>query len=251
VVTDLAISANTVTAPSFAVPVGAPQGTAPVRCRISSQSGLGVTGAAPDGEVEDHPALVGVAQPRIGIAKRLVSVERDPAMLGAYNVVFEVRLVNLGNVPLTNVNATGNFAAVFPAPITFTVTSLTSTDFTVNPAFNGSGNNDFLAAGNTLDVAEAGVLQVTLHVVANGNHGPFTCSSTARGTAPDGSTVTDVSQNGGNPDPDSDGDAGDNNDPTVFSLPFSVVEIPTLGTWGLLLLMALLSIFAIRRLRAV
>ena len=59
----------------------------------------------------------------------------------------------------------------------------------------------------------------------------------------------DVSQDGTNPDPDGNGNAGDNNDPTEFDLPLSVVEIPTLGTWGLLALAALLGLFALRRLR--
>jgi len=34
----------------------------------------------------------------------------------------------------------------------------------------------------------------------------------------------------------------------VFTLPVYVVQIPTLGTWGLLALAALLGLFAVRRL---
>jgi hypothetical protein len=45
-----------------------------------------------------------------------------------------------------------------------------------------------------------------------------------------------------------DTQSGDNNTPTVFVLPVSVVQIPTLGTWGLLALAALLNLFAMRRL---
>jgi IPTL-CTERM motif len=60
--------------------------------------------------------------------------------------------------------------------------------------------------------------------------------------------VTDLSQDGGDPDPNHNGQSGDNNTPTVFILPVSVVQIPTLGTWGLLALAALLGLFAVRRL---
>ena len=48
-----------------------------MRCRISTQAGLGVTGFAPDGEVEDHLAPIGVEQPAIGAAKQLISIVRD------------------------------------------------------------------------------------------------------------------------------------------------------------------------------
>ncbi|HKI05605.1 MAG TPA: GEVED domain-containing protein, partial [Thermoanaerobaculia bacterium] len=106
IVTDVAIGASTVSSQTFPVPVGASQGTAPSRCRISSQSGLGVTGGAPDGEVEDHPAITGLAVPGIGIAKRLVSLEREAAQV--FEVVFAVRVDNLGNVPLSNVQVTEN-----------------------------------------------------------------------------------------------------------------------------------------------
>src|SRR5262249_29464431 len=75
--TDLAPGANAISAQTFFVPVGSPQGSSPVRCRISSQAGLGITGLAPDGEVEDHLAPIGVEQPKIGAAKKLVSVDRQ------------------------------------------------------------------------------------------------------------------------------------------------------------------------------
>jgi hypothetical protein len=248
VVADFALGASTITNRTFAVPVGSPQGTAATRCRISSATGLTVTGEAPDGEVEDHPAPIGVELPQIGIAKRLVSVTKDPNQL-LYTVIFELRLENLGNVPLTNVNATEDFATLFPVPMTFTVTSLTSADFTVNAGFNGSGSIDLLAAGNTLAIGEDGVIRVTVQVNSAGNTGPFNNSSLARGTSPEGEVVTDISQDGTDPDPDSDGDAGDDNVPTVIRLPLTIADIPTLGEWGLLLLVGLLGLFAVRRLR--
>ncbi len=242
VVADLIVAANTTVSPTFAVPVGSPAGATFSRCRISSQAGLGVTGLAPDGEVEDQVAAIGVEQPRIGIAKRLVSIVRDTVDPLAFTVTFAVRLVNMGNVPLSNVNATAHFAAVFTAPASFTVVSLTSGDFTVDPAFDGVGATDLLAAGNALAIGQAGEITVVLHVVSGGKVGPYTCSSTARGTSPAGAPVTDVSQNGDDPDPDHDGNPLNNNDPTVFELPVAIAQIPTLGAWGLLALAVLLGI---------
>jgi uncharacterized repeat protein (TIGR01451 family) len=242
VATDLAVGAGATVTPTFGVPVGSPQGTAPTRCRISTAGGLGVTGLAADGEVEDHPAPVGVELPQIGIAKQLVSSERDPGNPRLFTVTFEVTLENLGNVPLSDVNATAAFGTVFPAPVSFTVLDLSSATFTVSPAFDGQGNVDLLAAGNSLPVGASGVIQIVLRIDTAGERGPFECSSTARATSPAGVPVTDMSQDGDDPDPDADGDAGDNDDPTVLLFQVSVIEVPTLGEWGLLALIGLLGL---------
>jgi hypothetical protein len=247
VVTDLALGANVTTGQTFAVPVGSPQGMAPVRCRISSQAGLGVTGLAPDGEVEDHLVPIGVEQPRIGAAKLLKSVERQDGT--NYAVVFEINVANLGNVPLSNVQVTENLATTFAAAHSFSVVTLASTDFTVNAGFNGVGNTDLLAAGNTLAVGASGKITLTLKVDSGGHQGPYTNQVQASAQSPAGVTVTDLSQNGSDPDPDHDGDPGDNSVPTVFMLALSIPEIPTLGAWGLLALAALLGGLALRTLR--
>ena len=232
---------------TFAVPVGSPQGNAPVRCRISSQAGLGVTGLAPDGEVEDHLVAVGVEQPKIGAAKRLVSVDRQDGT--NFNVVFEINVANFGNVPLSNVQVTENLATTFAAAASFSVTSVTSAEFTVNGGFNGAGNTNLLAAGNTLAVGASGKITLTLKVDSGGHLGPYTNQVMASGQSPAGVTVTDLSQNGTDPDPNHNGDPGDNNDPTPFQLVLSVLEIPTLDTWGLLALAVLLGGLAMWRLR--
>jgi hypothetical protein len=195
--------------------------------------------------VEDHPAPIGVEMPAIGVAKRLVSagLGTNP---GAFDVIFEIRVENLGNVPLSNVQVTENLAATFPAPASFMVVSLQSAEFTVNPAFNGAGDTNLLAAGNTLAVGAGGTITLRLSVNNGGNTGPYTNQVLASGTSPGSQTVTDLSQDGDDPDPDDDGGAGDNNDPTVFVL---AIPIPTLDEWGLLALAALLAGFAFRTLR--
>lgn len=247
VVTDLALGAGATASPTFAVPVGSPQGMAPVRCRISSVGGLGVTGEAPDGEVEDHVVGVGVEQPRIGVAKQLRGVERLDGT--NYEVIFEIRVQNLGNVPLSNVQVTENLAATFADAASFTVQSLTSLELAVNPAFNGAGDTNLLAAGNTLAVGGGGVIVLTLRVDSGGERGPYVNQVQATGTSPADVPVTDDSQDGTDPDPDGNGDPGDNSDPTEFELSLAIHEIPTLGTWGLLALTSLLGLYATRTLR--
>jgi large repetitive protein len=250
VVTDLSIPAGMTVTPTFPVPVGSPQGNTPSRCRISSQAGLGVTGLAPDGEVEDHLAPIGVEQPKIAAAKRLVSVDRDVADALMFTVVFEMKVKNLGNVPLSAVQVTENLNATFPTPMTFSIVSVQSPDFTVNPAFDGAGNTGLLAAGNTLAIGASGTITLTLVVHdPNANPGPFTNQVTASATSPANAPVSDLSQDGSDPDPNGDGSGTDNNVPTIFQLPVAIALIPTLDTWGLLALAALLALFALGRMR--
>jgi uncharacterized repeat protein (TIGR01451 family) len=248
VLTDVAIAAGTTASRTFPVTVGAPQGTTPARCRISSQAGLGVTGLAVDGEIEDHLAPIGVEQPQIGVAKRVVSIDRDNTDPILFTVVFEMNVENLGNVPLSQVQVTENLAAVFAQALSFSVVSVQSATFTVNPGFNGSGDNNLLAAGNTLPIGGSGTITLTLRV-RSAIPGPYTNQVTATGQSPATVTVTDLSEDGTNPDPDDDGQSGDNNTPTPFTLPVNVVLIPTLNEWGLLALALLLGVLALRRLR--
>ncbi|HKI01004.1 MAG TPA: IPTL-CTERM sorting domain-containing protein, partial [Thermoanaerobaculia bacterium] len=131
----------------------------------------------------------------------------------------------------------------------YNVLSVQSADFTVNPGFNGGADTNLLAAGNTLAVGASGTITLTLRVDSGGQRGPYTNQVTGQGTSPNGTPVTDVSQDGDDTDPDDDGDGTDNNEPTVFILVTDVIEVPTLDVWGLLLLTGLLAAFALHRLR--
>jgi uncharacterized repeat protein (TIGR01451 family) len=131
-----------------------------------------------------------VQQPVIGLAKQLVSIVQDPSNAQASTVTFSLLLRNYGNVPLSNVNVTDNLAAVFTAPASFTVTSVTSADFTVNAGYNGAGNTSLLAAGNTLAVGASGTIKLVVHVATGGNQGPYSNSATASGTSPGNVQVT-------------------------------------------------------------
>lgn len=244
VAADLLLPASSTVQQAFPVPVNGAPGNAASRCRISSQAGLGVTGIAPDGEVEDHPAPIGTPDPILGVAKRLVSADRETANPLVYHVTFVIRLTNLGNVPLSSVDATDDLAAVFTTPATFTVESVTSSDFTVNAAYNGQANIQLLATGNTLATGASGDIQLVVRVDSGGRRGPYENSANGSATSPQGNPVTDVSQDGSNPDPNGNGDPGDNSDPTEVVLPVSIVEIPTLDGWGLAALASLLAVAA-------
>jgi len=66
--------------------------------------------------------------------------------------------------------------------------------------------------------------------------------------------LTFAAEDGTNPHPDDDGQSGDNNTPTTFTLQVSVVLIPTLNEWGLMalaLVLGGLGLVALRRRRPV
>ncbi|MCG8462844.1 MAG: GEVED domain-containing protein, partial [Holophagales bacterium] len=247
ILTDAVLGAADTQVFTFPVPVGSPEGTACVRVRISSAGGLGVTGLAPDGEVEDHLAPVGVEDPAIGVTKRLVDLVEETPLV--YLVTFEMGLYNFGNVPLSEVDLTVDLATGFAEAAGFEVVSLTSPSLTVNPAFDGVGDLSLLDSGNTLAVGDFGLVTLEIRLDSGGFRGPYVCSATGMGISPEDMPVDDDSQDGGDPDPDGDGDAEDDDVPTVFELPVSILEIPTAGTAGLLTLALLLAALALVRLR--
>jgi hypothetical protein len=104
---------------------------------------------------------------------------------GSANVTFEFNLENFGNVNLNNLTLTDDLAATFPATCAVSVMSLTSDDFIVDPAFNGTGMNNMLAAGNDLPVGDKGAVLLTVNVANCGiGQTDFVNTATTTGTAP-------------------------------------------------------------------
>lgn len=67
-------------------------------------------------------------------------------------MTFEFVIRNYGNVTLENVHMTDDLKTAFSLPIAaqFTVLSLESNDFIVNPEFDGDATIELLAEENTL-----------------------------------------------------------------------------------------------------
>jgi hypothetical protein len=143
-------------------------------------------------------------------------------------------VANTGNVPLTNVQVVDDLNVTFPGALSIVVQSLTATGVTPNSSYNGSADTNMLAAGNTLAIGASGTIDVLLRVMPGQGLGPYLNSATASGLSPEGDPVIDISQDGSDPDPDGNGDPGDDGDPTpVVFPPFSV---PVLGKWGMLMM---------------
>lgn len=244
IVTDLALGAGLTSTVDVDVPVGSLAGPSCARFRISTAGGLPSTGQAMDGEVEDYAVEIGVEDPVIGAAKEVGDVADLPG--GVFQVTYDMVVENFGNVPLTDVSVIVDLATTFAEIDPFTIISLTSDTLTVNMGFDGDTDTELLAPGNSLEVGEMTMIQLVVEIEPGTNPGPYVCTALVRGTSPADVEVEDMSQDGSDPDPGNNG-PGDDDDPTVVEIPINVTEVPTLGTWGMLLLILLLAAVAMRR----
>jgi hypothetical protein len=247
IATSLPVAANTTVPLTVDVPVGAVAGASCARFRLSSAGGLGSTGQALDGEVEDYGVEIGVEDPVLGLGKELLLVEQQG--VNRWLVRLEMMVENLGNVPLSGIQIEANFAAAFAEADGFTIDLVTSGQLTINPAFDGDLVPLVLTGTDVLEVGGSGTVLVDLTLRPGTEEGPYICSSLVTGTPPSGQEVDDPSQDGGDPDPDDDGDPGNDNDPTVIEIQIPIPEIPVAGELGLVLLALLLAGAAVLRLR--
>ncbi len=247
IATDLPVAAGASEVVMVAAPAGIADGMSCSRFRIDSAGGLLPTGLAMDGEIEDYPVAIGVEDPVIGISKELISVQDLGA--GEHAALFEITVVNLGNVKLSNVQVTVDLATAFADAEGFALDFASSSDLTISGSFDGDGDPLVLESTDMLDIGETGTILLQVLVMPGSNAGPYVCSSLADGTSPAGTGVTDVSQDGGDADPDNDGDPSNNDDPTEIIFQISIIEIPTLGSIGFAALAAMLALLAMARLR--
>ncbi len=224
------------------------------------ESGLAATdlsddGVAPDTDGdgvgneagENDPTPVGASfTPRIALAKRVVGSETVNAN-GTITVPFRIAVSNNGTEPLTTITVSDDLSGVAPAFGTYVAgggaANLDRGEYTVEtaPAFNGACATGTLTAAYTGD-AQAQLASLTRLEVQDSCEINFTlrfkptsplpgggysnqASTSGTGELSGGAPVTDLSQDGLDPDPDSDDDATDNNVPT----PVSPSHTPSIG----------------------
>jgi len=185
------------------------------------------------GENDPTPVPINEA-PVIGVAKAVAGAVTNNGN-GTFTVNFDLRVENLGNVDLTTVQVTDNLLTTFPAPVSIVSVSAVSASIfsgtgamTANGAYNGVGNTNLLtAASSNLTVGAVGQITFSVTFDPNGQAGPFNNQATASALSPQGTTVTDLSDNGLDPDPNGNGDPDEpgENDPT----PIGVPEVPVIG----------------------
>ena len=232
----------------FTVPCDAPlEVTTYARFRLTGAGVSTPTGATSDGEIEDY--AVEVEQPLIGVAKEAVSVERAGDDPSVFLVLYRFRVENFSVVPVNELQLVEDLATTYAPAVSFSIDSVTSADFTVNPAYDGVGDLNLLATGNVLAPLGTGTVDLVVRVDPGSFGGPYENSVTATGTTPGDHPVIDISDDGDDPDENGNENPTDDEDPTLVDFPIAVIEIPTLNELGRLLMVLFLGLAAVRFLR--
>jgi uncharacterized repeat protein (TIGR01451 family) len=175
------------------------------------------TGSNTEANDDSEPTPVFFTEnPVLGLAKEAGSSADAVGFPGEFTTTLTFTLENLGDVELRNVQAVDNLVTTFASPATFVVTGISATGVTANSSFNGNSSQNLLAGTDTLAVGDTATVTVTVRFDPNGTTGPFNNSATASATSPGSSTpgnVTDISNNGTDPDPDGDGRSNEQTTP--------------------------------------
>ncbi len=123
---------------------------------------------------------------------------------------------------LLNLRLSDDLAAAFSGATINSVTNIQSPTLSVNPNFNGSTDQSILSGTDRLPAGTTATVTFSVTVTPGSGpngFGPFNNTTIANATSQGGTPVSDRSNNGTNPDPDNDGNPGNNSDPTPVSLP--------------------------------
>lgn len=188
---------------------------------------------------ENDPTPIPV--PRIGVAKSAGAITRNGD--GTYTVPFTLTIRNMGETSLTGVQVNDAIAGALPQFGTYTASAIpVAGQYTISSGptvasqsngaaitavasgvFTGSGGGTALLIAGTSSLPNFGgaasSAQITFSVrFFPTTSGPFNNSAVASGSPPGGGSVTDNSVDGGNPDPNGNGDPTDDASPTVVDI---------------------------------
>ncbi len=168
--------------------------------------------------------------PSVGLAKIVLDTTKKAN--GSYDVTYQLLVKNNGSLTLNDVIVRDTLTKVFKAPATFTVVAApsknTSSQLTINSAFNGTTDTRLTLTGSTIAIGKTDTLKFTVNV------NPDTLKTFANtavvsgsGTLTSGTTenVTDLSNAGLNPD-------APGSNPTNLNLNAdgsSSIEVPCIG----------------------
>ncbi|NMC46405.1 MAG: class F sortase [Chloroflexi bacterium] len=196
----------------------------------------GVTGTAPDSSVLSKSAqktIYLLTPASIGLAKEEVSIVEVSA--GSFDVTYSILIKNYSNAALTDLQVTEDLATTFPLPTQFSIESVSGADLTFNGGFDGSSDIDLLAGGNSIAAYAEKTITLVVNVIPTSS-GPFYNSVEVSAEHSVFGTTTDISQTGGDPDPDHDGDPTNNNQATgtefgadLFDPPFGIKRVDDSG----------------------
>ena len=185
------------------------RGTSPAGIELFDASDSG-TDPDPNGNGQGNDA--GEADPTIisfnqnPVVGATLITDRVTGDLSGFSAAYTLRLKNLGDTPLYNLQALSDLEKTFPGA-EISVTNLSAIyAFEVNPAFDGIQNKAMIASQDIpLFPGETFQLTFTVDVIPQTYFGPYEVSAAVRGESDQGIVTTDLSHSGPEPDPDGDG----------------------------------------------
>lgn len=184
-------------------------------------------------KVEEHPEVTKKGDPlpavinlfptaSIGVALNAgTPVEQGN---GTYNVLLSYKLRNYGNVNLRDVKLQENLLRSILTPSTFNVVggTLTATGgLNTNNAFDAKADTNMLTGTNLLGFKQEATVSYVINITPNQLQSVYRLQALASGYADDLlTTVTDLSTDGTNPDPD------DNNVPSEKVITTIIINTP-------------------------
>lgn len=211
---------------TFSVPPGITAGNYYSRFRITTYNIMNLpTGAASNGEVEDHLITVINCMPDISVIKSVDTVlDLDGNGIDEGDqIVYSFTVTNTGNMDLTGVTISDTLITITEGPIDLPVGAIDDTTFTgtytitATDIANGSVENSASASGTPVDGNGDPV-----DVDGDGNNmNDGVTSASDAGTAPDGTPITNPNATEtDNPMDIYPNDPGDpTDDPTTFNFP--------------------------------
>lgn len=147
----------------------------------------------------------------LGIAKAVGQIAAKGE--NTYDVPYTIVVQNYGSdpQPVRNIQVVDNLETVFARAVSFSVVGLSSSQFTVNPAYNGRNDTHLLTGDNTLASGARATIELVVRVRIGPNvadKGPYNNSATVTGLSGN-VQIEDDSVNGEISDIDGDGDPKD------------------------------------------
>ena len=187
-------------------------------------------------EFSPNYTVTSSANPVLGSVKRVSHA--SAVSPGVFDVVYDLAIKNLSSVDTAyDVQLVDDLDITFPSPASYVIQAGPQASGAlagaINSGFNGHTNKNLL--NGTIDLAPLaqGAVTFTVRVTQNGQNGPFNNGAVATASSSNGGpvTTTDLSDDGIDFDPDSDGNPNESgeNDPAPLIPP---VYAPPSGGGG-------------------
>jgi subtilisin-like proprotein convertase family protein len=182
-----------------------------------------VDGTQPDPNGDNNPSEFSPTvvdfeeNPFLGVAKR---VSEGPTLRadGYFEITYEVRVQNFGDVNLEVLGVYDNLAQTFAGATDWMLIGIESEEFAVNINYNGIDELNLIEPGDILIPNEEGAIYITVKVAPGGFPGPYLNTVFANSISPFGTIANDDSQDGSDPDFDGDGDPTNDEEETPVTL---------------------------------